>query len=392
VPSAPSVRAVILLIVSLGACLQVVFIGLRTAALLQGVSSGVSPLLIGALQGAFSSGALLSLHYGRATDRFGARRVMLAGAATTLAGAALLAAFASLPAAALAALLVGAGGAAFYVAHLKVIGDLSSVANRISYMSLSSVCYSIATAIGPLLAGVMIDGPGYQAAYAAMLPFALAGFLVLRFGGRGLPEAPASAAPPAARSAFDLLVDPRTGTVYLLGATLTMAWESFTFMAPLYGTQIGLSATMIGALLSTLSIAMFAVRVAAPMLARRIAPRRLMVGSISLVCLIYLVFPLIEALPILFALTFVAGAGLGIVLPLTLALLYELSPPQRAGEALGLRQVVSSSGQVGMPLLFGAVGAALGMLPVFWGVACVGLASAAYARARWRAGTPPPAR
>jgi MFS family permease len=79
------------------------------------------------------------------------------------------------------------------------------------------------------------------------------------------------------------------------------------------------------------------------------------------------------------------GAGLGIVLPLTLTLLYELSPPQRAGEALGLRQVVSSAGQVAMPLLFGAVGAALGVLPVFWGVATLGLAASAYAGRRWRA-------
>jgi cyanate permease len=202
---------------------------------------------------------------------------------------------------------------------------------------------------------------------------------------RALPAAPPRPAPAAAHSAFDLLVDPRTGTVYVLGAALTMTWESFTFMAPVYGTQIGLSATTIGALLSTLSLAMLLIRLSAPLLVRHVAPRQLMVAAIAGVCAVYLVFPLVEQLPVLFVLTLLAGAGLGIVLPLSLTLLYELAPAGRAGEALGLRQVLSSSGQTGMPVVFGTVGATLGILPMFWGVAAIGFACCAYASLRWRA-------
>jgi hypothetical protein len=52
-----------------------------------------------------------------------------------------------------------------------------------------------------------------------------------------------------------------------------------------------------------------------------------------------------------------------------LALLHESAPPGRAGEALGLRTTLINGSQTVMPLIFGAVGAALGMGPVFWTIA-----------------------
>jgi hypothetical protein len=49
-----------------------------------------------------------------------------------------------------------------------------------------------------------------------------------------------------------------------------------------------------------------------------------------------------------------------------LTLLHESAPPGRAGEALGLRTTLINGSQTIMPLVFGAAGAVLGMVPVFW--------------------------
>jgi MFS family permease len=63
---------------------------------------------------------------------------------------------------------------------------------------------------------------------------------------------------------------------------------------------------------------------------------------------------------------FLLGLGLGSGGPLSMVLAYNRSPAGRAGEAIGLRQTVNKCAEVVMPLVYGWVSTALGMLPVFW--------------------------
>ena len=79
------------------------------------------------------------------------------------------------------------------------------------------------------------------------------------------------------------------------------------------------------------------------------------------------------------ALMFTLGLGLGAPQPMMLTLLHESAPPGRAGEALGLRTTLINGSQTIMPLLFGAVGAALGMAPVFWAISGALLAGGVFA-------------
>jgi hypothetical protein len=54
-----------------------------------------------------------------------------------------------------------------------------------------------------------------------------------------------------------------------------------------------------------------------------------------------------------------------------MSLLHVTAPPERTGEAVGLRAAITSLGQTVLPLAFGAVGTALGMQPLFWTAAVV---------------------
>jgi MFS family permease len=65
----------------------------------------------------------------------------------------------------------------------------------------------------------------------------------------------------------------------------------------------------------------------------------------------------------------VLGLFLGAVQPMVMSTLHQITPPERQGEALGLRLMTINACSVLMPILFGAMGTAFGVAGVFWVVA-----------------------
>jgi MFS family permease len=82
------------------------------------------------------------------------------------------------------------------------------------------------------------------------------------------------------------------------------------------------------------------------------------------------------------ALAFVLGLGLGMSQPIVMSLLFSAAPPGRAGEAIGLRTTALNFVQTTIPLVFGALGTALGLAPIFWAMALVLAGGTAFARLR----------
>jgi MFS family permease len=86
-----------------------------------------------------------------------------------------------------------------------------------------------------------------------------------------------------------------------------------------------------------------------------------------------MMFPFVERVALLMALSFLLGVGLGCAQPMIMSLLYAASPPGRQGEVVGVRTTLLNASHTVLPLLFGAL-AALGMGPVFWAMAVLLLA------------------
>jgi hypothetical protein len=63
-----------------------------------------------------------------------------------------------------------------------------------------------------------------------------------------------------------------------------------------------------------------------------------------------------------------------------MTMLYEKAPPGRGGEAVGMRTQLLNITQAVIPLVFGALGAAMGMTPVFFAMGAAVLWGAWYAR------------
>ena len=139
------------------------------------------------------------------------------------------------------------------------------------------------------------------------------------------------------------------------------AWDVHQFVVPIYGSTIGLSASAIGVLLASYSAATFVIRVAVPWLARRVPEWPMILASHVVGCVMYLLYPLTESLPVMMVLSFLLGMGLGVSQPIVLALLHRLAPPDRTGEAVGLRMVLINGTQT----LLGVIVLAIALLMLF---------------------------
>ncbi len=156
--------------------------------------------------------------------------------------------------------------------------------------------------------------------------------------------------------------------VFAVNALLAMAWDLHSIFVPIYGERIGLSASEIGVVLSSFAAATFAVRFSMGAIARRLTEHQVLTGSLLLAGAVFLVYPLSTNVLGLLALSFILGLGLGSSQPMVLSLLHTHAPPGRIGEAAGVRLSLVNMMSVGVPLALGAVGASVGIGPVFWSV------------------------
>lgn len=347
--------------------------GSNVAILLTALSLQASPIVVGALTAL--SGLLpmlLAVVIGRLNDRFGARPFLLAGSMLVMVSMALPALWPGLPALFVTATLVGLGTMSFSLTTQSTVGLMSGPENRTRNFSWLSISYSVGAVIGPMLAGPLIDLAGYQTAFTALAVLPVLALAVVASGRLALPpprKAGAGREAPGVKGAFDLLRAPRLRTIYLLTALHVSAWEVFSFLVPVYGAGIGLAATSIGLILGSFAAATFFVRIVMPFFSRRFPPLALIKASLVLAGIHFIFFPMVSSVPMLAALAFTLGLGLGITQPLAMTALHEATPAGRTGEAVGLRAATVNLTGTATPLLYGALGTAAGMAPVFWGVA-----------------------
>ena len=112
----------------------------------------------------------------------------------------------------------------------------------------------------------------------------------------------------------------------------------------------------------------------------RVDERKLLIGAMILTAVMLALIPLTRSVPVLMMVSFVLGVGLGGTQPIIMALLYEKAPPGRGGEAVGMRTLLLNITQAAIPMIFGALGAALGMTPVFFAMGAALLWGAWFAR------------
>ena len=347
--------------------LHFAFSGCRVNLSLTALSLHASPATVGAIA---SMLALLPMMFavgaGRVIDRIGPRKPMLLGAAMELAGLAIGYTWPRLEVLFLVSALAGSGFMLFHIAVNHATGALGTPDDRMKNFSLLALGFSTANFIGPTATGFAIDLIGNRNTFLMLAASASAAILVIATLGIRVAPAAQAADTSGKRRIADHFRNPTMRRVLLVSAALSMAWDMFTFLVPIYGSQIGLSASQIGLVLGAFGSAIFTVRVALPLVARRIGQWRMLIIAMIATGSMFFAFPLFEALSVLMLIAFLLGIGLGGAQPMIMSLVATHAPPGRGGEAVGVRTLLLNCSQAGIPLIFGALGAAFGIAPVFW--------------------------
>ena len=345
-----------------------VFVGVNAARILfslYALELGASTAGVGAILAmVYVFPLLLAWPIGVLADRFGARWLLAAGAASGAAGMLVPYFFPTLIALRVAAVLLGLTIVLTAVLGQNLVGVLSAPAERTRNFSNYSLTGSLAIFLGPLLAGFAIDHVGHaRACLAVSVLFMLALGLMLLRGG-ALP--PSKRQPRSSGSLLRTLMDPRLRRMLVVSSLAQLANDLFQAFLPIYAHGIGLSASVIGSLLAALALGSFAVRVAMLKLIKRFGEHRYLAISFYLGALVFILVPLAQAPTVLAALAFVFGLSLGSTQTLTLMLMFSSAEEGRAGETVGLRLMVNNIARIAGPAVFGAIGALAGLMAVFW--------------------------
>ena len=374
-------------IIAIAVVTHMAFVAARMTASLYALANNASTFTVGVIMALFSLvPMLIAVRAGRWLDAVGPRRPTLIGTLLILGGVLLPSAFsyaaADLAPLLVAAALIGTGSTLTMLSIQQVVGDRADPNHRAAAFSWLALGASISGFTGPVLSGLLIDSFGHRATFGVLVGVVLLA-LALVWLNRGLLPAhggKVSGAEPL--HPLELLKHTELRHVLIATALISMSWDLQTFMIPVHGTRVGLSASEIGFVLGCFALATFTIRLAMPWLSRRVTEWQVLIYTLCCATIAFGLFPLFSSRVPMMAVAFLLGLGLGAAQPNVMSLVHSRSPQGRVGEALGLRSMIIHSSQVVLPLVFGAFGSVLGAAAMFWTMAAL-VCSGGIAAVRW---------
>jgi predicted MFS family arabinose efflux permease len=375
-------------IIAIAVLTHMAFVAARMTGSLYALANKASTFTVGVMMALFALvPMLIAVRAGRWLDAVGPWRPTLAGAGMMLGGMVLPAAFpyatADVAPLLVAAALIGTGSTLVMLTVQQLVGERADPNHRAAAFSWLALGASISGFCGPVLGGLLIDAFGHRAAFAAMVGVLLLALGLIFYNRTLLPARHGSVAGPEPLHPFELLKHTELRRVLITTGLISMSWDLQTFIVPVHGTRVGLSASQIGFVLGGFAVATFLVRLAMPLLSRRFGEWQILIYTLFNTALAFALFPMFSSLAPLMTVAFLLGLGLGAAQPNVMSLLHSRSPEGRVGEALGLRTTIMNSSHVVLPLVFGAFGSVLGAAAMLWAMAAL-VGAGGGAALRWR--------
>ena len=370
----------LVMLIALSTLVYAVMMGSRVAVTIAAVKITDSNAVVGVLVSMYSMMPMFfGLWMGRLIDRFGILRPIAGAAAVSLVGTLLPFMYPSVWTLGLAS---AANGLSFIITAMSLTNagaQIGKVEDRTRNLSLIYLGNSAGMAIGPLVAGFGIDHFSYRGTFAmlALLPalsLALLGaWRHLMPGGRGTGKPPSG-------HPLDFLRNPQLRTLIMAHLMISVCMEAFYFGVPLHGTRAGLSASMIGTIISAAFVANFVSRSFVAMLIRQ-------VGEATLVSAVFVIAGVSVAsfahftLPAALMVT-AAGVGIchGMAIPIITSIAFTASPPGRQGEISGVRTMMLNGSIAIMQMALGSLSTLVGIAPVMWAMGALGIGAARLVR------------
>lgn len=389
--------AELLRLIAAQVCLHATMAGMRLAAPLLALQQGYSAAAVGVLIALFAlTQVFLALPAGRFADRHGLKRPLVLSVVAATAGATIALAWPAFPVLCVSALLTGGATGATVIALQRHVGRAATDPGQLKRVfSWLAIAPAAANFLGPFGAGLLVDHASipfggaaadllaYRICFAALALLPLTSWALVRRAREEPRSTPPAGAGPT--RAWDLLREPLFRRLLFVNWLQSSSWDVHAFVLPVLGHDRGMSAAVIGTILGAFAIAAAAIRILLPLLASRTTERGVIFVSTLVTAAVFMVYPLLHAPWLMGLCSVVLGFSLGSVQPMVMSLLHQITPHHRHGEALGLRLMTINASSVAMPMLFGSLGALIGIAGVFWVVGGTVLLGS---RAVWRLGLP----
>jgi len=365
-------------------CIHGTMTGMRMATPLLALKQGYSAAAVGMLLALFAlTQVFLSLPAGRYADRHGLKRPLIISVAAACSGAGVAVLFPLYPVLCLSALLTGGAAGMALIALQRHVGRMAHNKDELrKVFSWLAIGPAISNFLGPFAAGLLIDYAGGEAASTTGFR---AAFLLLTlmplaawFWARTVQELPAQQTEGASQkaAAWDLVQNRGFRRLLLLNWALSSCWDVHTFVVPILGHERGLPASVIGSILGAFAIAAAVIRMLMPIITRHLTESQVVLGAMVAACALFIAYPFMPGAWSMGACSVLLGVVLGSVQPMVMSMIHQITPPERHGEALGLRMMAINGSSVLMPVLFGSLGTVVGVSALFWAVgALVGVSS-----------------
>jgi MFS family permease len=340
--------------------------GSRLLLALYALKLGAQPLAVGILAATFAIfPTTLSWPIGMLVDRFGARWTLALGSACLIVGAIVPYFFPVLTGIFVAAGLIGLATAFHNVSLHNLIGLLSKPDERTQNYATYSLALAISAFVGPLLVGFGIDHLGHETTGLYLALLAAAPVVAPVIWGGVLPGGTRDTATPRG-NILHTLKDRDMLQVLATGSLAVGGMELFQFYMPIYMHSIGLSASATGVVLAAFGAAAFVIRLIMRAVLTRLTELELLAYSFYISAATLVLIPFVQNVSLLALLAFTYGLGMGCGQPITMSLTFRNSAKGRSGEVLGLRIAINQGTRVVVPVVFGSIGSAFGLFPVFW--------------------------
>jgi MFS family permease len=360
------------------ALIQAVTFLVRPAATYRALELDVPGFALGLLAASYAVfPLLLAVPTGGLVDRLGERRLMAVGSAVVLACSTFLFLWgSSIVTLVIGTALLGAGQLACVVGQQAVVANNAAASRMDSAFGYLTFAASLGQALGPLaisLVGGASVRPDTQAIFMLSACMSLVLFVttfgvsanvngskrkaVVGDGGKG--------------GVVSLLKTPGVARALATSATVLAVVDLTMVYLPALGAERGLTAAIVGLMLTTRAVFSMVSRLVLGQMSRRLGRMRLMVSSLALSTAALCAAAIPMPAWLLFVVMAVLGLGLGIGQPLTMSWLSAQAPAGQRGRALALRLAGNRVGQVVLPSAIGVVAAGLGAGGVFLASAVV---------------------
>jgi multidrug resistance protein len=314
---------------------------------------GANGLQVGLMFASFSVAQMVFAPIlGRISDKVGRKPVIVFSLIGTAVGSFVTGAAGALWVLFLGRILDGASGASVAVAQ-GAVADIAPPEQRARLMGMLGAAFGVGFVVGPALGGLAALGGPH-------VPFYLAGSIAAINAVAAmirLPETKPDTSHITEKHQRGTALSPALKRFALVGFLSMLGFAGFEATFSIWGEkQFGFTEGSASIVFVFVGVTLVAVQggLIGP-LTQRLGSRKLLRIGLSLVAVGLLLLGLSNTWPLLFVALFLLSLGQGMSGPSGSALVAELAPVERRGEAIGYQQSTAAFGRVAGPVMAGAL-------------------------------------